>query len=483
MSSFLNKLAEICGTAHVLTDDATARYTSDYRRQYQGQCLCVVRPGSAAEIAEIVSLLEGEGIAIVPQGGNTSSRGSATPLSEGRSVVLSLERLSSIRSIDLAGATMTVDAGCTLAEVQSAAIANGFTFPVQLGSAESCQIGGMIATNAGGNRVLRFGRMREQIVGLEVVLPDGRLLDLMENVPKVSRGIDLKQIFAGSEGTLGIVTAAVLRLQPLPSSLVTAWVGVGGIDAAVKLCTLLRKRCGHRLQAFEAVGRSQQEILFTYGGYTNPLSRIADWAIVVEVADTTSDIELQDVIEEALGEGITAGIVEDATFARNLQQVATFWKMRETMSAVNSAVGKAISHDTSVPLARLARHFSDVTAAILAEYPFVIPVASGHLADGNLHMQFLVPPDAQTLLTFGQIASGINQILFDAAERDGGVFSSEHGIGQKYIAHLEHYADEVELALMRGLKSMLDPRGIMNPGKILNCTPVPAKSTGPLQAP
>ncbi len=463
-AEFLAELRAIVGAPHVLTESIDiAPYGTDWRGRYQGQPLCVVRPGTAQEVAAVVGACAAQGVAIVPQGGNTGLCGGATPI--GGEVLVSLTRLNRVRAIDTDNNTMIVEAGCTLAAVQEAAAQAGRLFPLSLAAEGTATIGGNLATNAGGVQVLRYGNARELCLGLEVVLPDGRLWDGLRGLRKDNTGYDLKQLFIGAEGTLGLITAAVLKLYSRPRRMATAWASVAAPAQAVALLTRLRETIGGRVTAFELVGRPALDlVLKNIPDSRDPLPGRAPWQVLVELADTMES-DLDAALEEVLDAAIAAGEVGDAALARSEVQARALWALRENISEAQKIEGISIKHDIAVPVSRLPEFIARADAALLAVFPDVRIVCFGHLGDGNLHYN-QSKPLAQDNAAFIAQTPAVNRIVHDLAHELGGTISAEHGLGQLKRDELPRYKSAVEMELMRALKRAFDPHNRMNPGKI-----------------
>jgi FAD/FMN-containing dehydrogenase len=467
---FVERLGAAAGTARILSEPADmAPFVDDWRGRFFGRALAVVQPRETAELAAIVRLCAGAGVPVVPQGGNTGLCGGATPDPAGGSVVISLARMDRIRELDPLADTLTVDAGCVLAKVQEAADAADRLFPMSLGSEGSCQIGGNISTNAGGTTVLRYGTMRELVLGLEVVLPDGRVFDGLRTLRKNNTGYDLKQLFIGAEGTLGIITAAALKLFPKPRASATAIAAVPSVDAALRLLAILRKECGDRVTNYEIMSESEMRIVEReFPAQRSPLEARSPWYQLVELTDTLGDLDLRGALERPLARALEEGIVSDAVLAASEAQAEAIWKLRHSVSEAHKKGGVGVSHDTAVPISTLPRFVEQSAARVSARFPDVDCIYVGHIGDGNIHFiaQFrhgrFADKDA-----FEAAASEINKIVYDLSSELGGSISAEHGIGQTLRAKLPSYKSAVELEMMREVKRMLDPRGLMNPGKVL----------------
>ena len=452
-------LGEIVGARNVLSDPAeTQPYLTDWRRQYSGSAECVVRPGSTMEVAAVVALCAREAVAVVPQGGNTGLVGGSVPTGAQREIVLSLARMNRIRDVDVLNDTMTVEAGCVLAVVQKAADDAGRLFPLSLAAEGSCQIGGNLSTNAGGVNVLRYGTAREQVLGLEVVLPDGRVWNGLRALRKDNTGYDLKQLFLGAEGTLGVITAAVLRLFPKPSATATAWIALDSPRAAVELLALLRSRLGDRLSAFELVSRSCLEAVLAHKwDARDPLPAPHPWYVLAEFGDSGEMQALRERVESALADCAGRGALRDAALAQSGEQARALWRIRET---IPEAQFTNVKHDVSVPVSKIA-DFADRAAAALARvFPDVEIYCFGHVGDGNLHYNV----GSAAMMSRRE---EVSRIVYDALDAFGGSISAEHGLGQLKREEIRRHKDPLELELMRALKATLDPKGLMNPGKLL----------------
>ena len=404
---------------------------------------------------------------MVPQGGNTGLCGGATPLVDGAAVVISLARMNRIRALDADNDTLTVEAGCTLAAVQEAAAAVGRLFPLSLASEGSCLIGGNLSTNAGGVQVLRYGNTRELVLGLEVVLPDGRVWDGLRGLRKDNTGYDLKQLFIGAEGTLGIVTAAVLKLFPAIRSRATAWVAVPDPRAAVRLLGMLRAACGERVSAFEIVGRTALGLVLQHiPGARDPLAGAPAWSVLVELSDPDVDAPLDAQLQAVLGEACAQGLAADAAVAASAAQAQALWALREDISEAQRIEGVSIKHDVSVPVSRIPEFLERAGAALAARWPDVRVVAFGHIGDGNLHYN-LSKPAADDNAAFIARTAEVNRIVHDLVCELGGSISAEHGLGQLKREEVLRYKPALEMELMRRVKQAFDPAGLMNPGKVL----------------
>ncbi len=447
-------------------------FLTDFRRLYHGTTALVARPATVAQVVRVVAVCARERLGIVPHGGNTSYCGGATPDASGAEIVLSLARLNRVRDVDAGGFTLSLDAGCTLAAAQAAARAANRRLPLSLGSEGSAQIGGTLSTNAGGTAVLRFGMMRELVLGLEVVLPDGRVLDQLKSLRKDNTGYDVKQLFLGAEGTLGVITGACLKLSAAPGDYVTALAAVGGIGEAVALLGRIRDAFGDAVEGFEYVPRIAHELaLAGLPGIVRPFDRPHPAFALIELAVPGAEPGVGDRFGELLGAEATAGRIRDAVVARSGPQRDSLWYLREHVPEAQTRAGASIKHDVSLPLARLAEFVARAEQVLAGIAPAARIVGYGHVGDGNLH--FNLSPPAGVLRgsaaerEFLALAPQVNRAVHDLVAELGGSFSAEHGIGRLKVAELERYEDPVALDLMRRIKVAFDPHGIMNPGKVL----------------
>lgn len=469
MQALIANLRVLVGEAHVLSgEDACRPYEEDWRGRYKGRSLCVVRPGNVAEVASVVKACAGAGVAIVPQGGNTGLVGGGVPHGDRSEIVLSLTRLNRIRAIDLDNSTITVEAGCTLADVQTAAAEQGRLFPLSLASEGSCQIGGNLASNAGGVQVLRYGNTRELTLGLEVVLPGGEVWNGLRGLRKDNTGYDLKHLFIGSEGTLGIITAAVLKLFPPQASRAVAWLAVENVAGAIALLSLIRQRAGERLTAFEIVCAAAHELLLkNMPGVSRALPEAAPWYVLLELADSNPEAELGPLLESVLEQAFEAGLVVNAAIASSEAQARALWALRENISEAQKKEGFSIKHDVSVPVSRIPEFIARADAALTEAFPGVRIVAFGHAGDGNLHYNPSMPQGGEANADFIRRTPEVNRIVHDIVGNLGGSISAEHGLGQLKREEIRRYKSDIELSLMRSIKQAIDPEGLMNPGKVL----------------
>ncbi|MFC5730634.1 MULTISPECIES: FAD-binding oxidoreductase [Nocardioides] len=464
----LEDLAAVVGPMGMLTapGDLPA-YTADWRGAHRGRAAAVVRPASTAEVAEVVRRCHLAGVAVVPQGGNTGLCGGATPDETGDQVVLQLGRLRRIRDVDPVEDTITVEAGAVLRDVQASAAAVGRLFPLSLGSEGSCTIGGNLATNAGGTAVLRYGMVRDLALGLEVVLPDGRIWDGLRPLRKDNAGYDLKQLFIGAEGTLGVITAAVLRLVPATPRRVTAWVALPDVDAAVAVLGVLREHGGSNVTAWELMSHEALSmVLATASQARNPLAAPHPWYGLVELAGPDGAVGLTAELEAALSEAFARDLLLDAVVAGSPAQRAALWSLREGISEAQNLHGPSLKHDVTVPIRRLPAFVAATASALDDALPGVRLVTYGHVGDGNLHFNLSLPPGLDPAAFLGH-SGRLSKVVYDAVAAAGGSISAEHGIGTAKRAIAATYLDPVELELMRAVKRALDPRGLMNPGKVV----------------
>lgn len=464
----IQQFRDIVGDAHALTDpDQQMPYLREWRDMYTGTSPLVLRPGSVDEVSRVLALANQHRIPIVPQAGNTGLVGGQTPFATNTDVVLSVERLNSVRAVDPAGGTLTVEAGVTLAECQTAADNVNRLFPLSLPSEGSCRIGGNIATNAGGVGVLAYGNTRQLVMGLEVVLPDGRVLNDLNTLKKNNTGYDLKNLFIGSEGTLGVVTAAVLRLFPKPSEKATAFVALPELRSAIELLQQAQGTAGSNLTAFEFIPRIVLEFVTRHvPGARDPLADGHSWYALMEVSGPNPDGEAERTMQKLLEAGAEAGLILDGVVAASIAQSRDLWKLREGISEAQKPEGANIKHDISVPIASIPDFIEDASARCAAICPGVRPLALGHFGDGNVHFNVCQPLDMERE-RFLALGPDISAAVFESVARFGGSISAEHGIGRIKREALAKVKDPVALELMRSIKQLLDPNGIMNPGKVL----------------
>jgi FAD/FMN-containing dehydrogenase len=463
----IEQLRSIVGDAGLVTAaDEQAPYVKDWLNKWQGRVAVVVRPADTAQTAEVVRLCHQTHTPIVTQGGNTGMSGGATPDDSGAQVILSTTRMNRIRAVDPINNTMTVDAGVILAHAQEAARAAGRYFPLSLGAEGSCTVGGNLATNAGGIAVLRFGNMRELALGLEVVLPDGRIWNGLRGLRKDNTGYDLRDLFIGSEGTLGVITGAVLKLFSQPHARATAWVGCDSLAQLAELLARTRARCGDRLVAFEMMSAASLALVLQHVTDTRaPLAQPARYNALIELADT-EDLGLQSMLEELLGQAMEDALVTDAMLCSNGTQAAALWKIREGISQAQVRAGKVIKHDIALPISAIAE-FVDQAERMIAACELQAEIINfGHLGDGNLHFNVMIPLTS-SYEEVKQATLQLNRLVHDLVTEKQGSISAEHGVGQLRRDELRHYKSPLEMELMLRIKQAFDPNLIMNPGKLL----------------
>jgi FAD/FMN-containing dehydrogenase len=477
MTQLIEQLNAVVGKAAVITDpQEAAPYATDWRKRYFGIPLAVVKPASTAEVAAVVKLCAAARTAIVPQGGNTGLCGGATPLAAevasrfvpgGGQIVLKLARMNKVRAVDPVSNTITVEAGCVLANLQQAAAAAGRLFPLSLAAEGSCEIGGNLSTNAGGTAVLRYGNARDLVLGLEVVLPDGQIWNGLRGLRKDNTGYDLKQLFVGAEGTLGIITAAVLKLFPRPRAKATALVALESPARALELLSYIQGACGDRVTGFELMSAFCLSLVARHFPATRlPLAQSHAQYVLLELSDTASAESLDAALQRALAEAAERGLVLDAAVAASQAQAEALWALRENIPEAQVHEGEQIKHDISVPISCIAEYIAVTDAELQRAFPGVRMVTFGHLGDGNLHYN-IAHPEGTDEDAFMAGASAVSRVVHDSAARFGGSISAEHGLGQYKREEILRYKSPLEMDLMRRIKAALDPQGIMNPGKVL----------------
>lgn len=467
-AALIRRFAGIVGDRHALTDPAAMRpYLVEWRDLYEGRSPLVLRPGSTAEVAAILALATETGTAVVPQGGNTGLVGAQVPDESGTEIVLSLGRLDRIRAVDPTGSTLVAEAGVVLERVQEAALAVDRFFPLSLGSQGSCTVGGNLSSNAGGTGVLAYGNARDLVLGLEVALPTGEVIEGLRALRKDNAGYDLKQLFLGTEGTLGVITAAVLKLFPRPKAQEVAMVGVASPADALRLLGLARGRAGTQLTAFEIMPRLLVEFCLRHQpGTRDPLATPQPWILLVEVSVGTDAEAGRALLERILEDGVEAGLVQDATVAQSVAQARDFWRMRHGMSEVQKHEGGSIKHDVSLPLAAIPEFLERAAAAVERLSPGCRPVPFGHLGDGNIHFNVSQPVGADKA-AYLALWDEMNALVHGIVAELGGSIAAEHGIGRLKRPLLPAVRSGAEMALMRRLKATMDPAGILNPGKVV----------------
>ncbi len=466
----LDTLRATLGADHVLTAAAdVAGYAEDWRKRYRGTPLAVVLPGSTDEVAAVVRLCHAARVAIVPQGGNTGLAGGATPDGSGAQLLLSLRRMRRIRDIDTADRVLVAEAGCVLAEVQHAARAAGLLFPLSLAAEGSATIGGVLSTNAGGTAVLRYGNTRALCLGLEAVTAQGAVWHGLSSLRKDNTGYDLRDLLIGSEGTLGIITAASLALHPQPVARRTAWTALADPAQAVALLAQARDALDAGLTGFELMGRACIELVARhFPALRAPLpADSAPWFVLLELSDSESEAHAQERLETVLGQALQVGTVRDCAVATSLAQATAMWRIREHIPLAQAAEGLNIKHDIAVPVSRMAGFVADTAARLERMIPEARLIVFGHLGDGNLHYNVQAPAGVDAEAFRARHESACNALLHEAAVAAGGSFSAEHGIGMLKTGELAKFKDPVALAMMRALKQALDPDDLLNPGKVL----------------
>jgi FAD/FMN-containing dehydrogenase len=473
-AAFLDAAADLLGPRGLTRDpDLITPWLTDWRGRFTGAAIALAAPASTAELAALVTLCQQHAVPIVPQGGNSGMSGGATPDNSGTALLLSLRRMNAIRTIDPATLTATCEAGVVLQTLHEAAEVEGLRFPLSLGGKGSATVGGLIATNAGGTQVLRHGSMRALVLGLEAVLPDGRVYSALTPLKKDNRGFDLKQLFIGSEGTLGIVTAATLRLVPQIAERVVIWAGVPSIQAARQLLLRCDTALGPALEGFEVLPQSSLEAVLAHVPDTRaPLAEPHPWHALIEVvADTASAEGLRDTAETTLATALEAGLASDAVIAASETQADAFWLLRESVAPAERAKGPAVQHDISVPVAAMPDFLDMAVPKIEAAFPGVHALGFGHLGDGNIHFHVIAPPGAERSSWEAGDGKAISRRVHDLVAQWGGSISAEHGIGQLKVGELERLGDPVALSLLHQIKAAIDPRGLLNPGKLLPLAP------------
>ncbi|MCZ4282845.1 FAD-binding oxidoreductase [Kiloniella laminariae] len=469
---FLPALKRIVGDRGLLTKaEGILPHVTEQRGRFVGATACVVKPGTTGEVAQVIKLCQDHDIAIVPQGGNTGLVSAGIAFAEDRAIILNLSRMNKVRNLDPLNNTMTVEAGCILQNIQEAAAKADRFFPLSLGSEGSCQIGGNIASNAGGINVIRYGNTRALVLGLEVVTADGEIWDGLRSLRKDNTGYDLKQLFIGSEGTLGVITAAVLKLFPAMKERSTAFIGLRQLDDAPPLLGLAQSLIGEALNSFELIPRIALDFALKHGqDITDPLGQPYDWYILLEASAGTPQANLPLLFESFLEQALEAGLIHDAALAQNTAQADSFWRLRENITLCQKAEGGSIKHDIAVPLSAIPAFISKANAAVESYLPGIRPYPFGHIGDGNIHYNLSQPPgmDINDYLAHWD---RLNRIVHDIVVDMGGSISAEHGIGRVKLEENLHYKSPLEIRMMQQIKQSLDPKNLMNPGKLLPVSP------------
>ena len=464
----LNTLNQAIGAAHVLTEGDLTAYEQDWRKRTRGQALAVVRHGNTDEVAAVVKACAQAGVSIVPQGGNTGLVVGGIPDDSGTQVLLSLQRMNAVRAVDGDNLTITVEAGCVLQNLQQAAEKAGFLFPLSLGSEGSCTIGGNLSTNAGGTQVVRYGNTRELCLGLEVVTAQGDILHGLSGLRKDNTGYDLRNLMIGSEGTLGIITAATMKLYPLPAAKLTAWAAVPSVEQAVRLLGLAHKHLGAGLTGFEMMGQFALSLVDKhYPQLRVPLWQQTPYCVLLENSDTESEAHARERFEHLLEIAFEDSCVTDAVVAESLSQARNLWHIRESITMAQAEEGLNIKHDISLSVSAMPTFVAETDAMLKREIEGVRLVNFGHLGDGNLHYNVQAPEGSDNQAFLKTQEDRVNTLVYDAVKRFGGSISAEHGVGSLKVDTLPDYKDPTALAVMRQIKQALDPKGTLNPGRVV----------------
>jgi FAD/FMN-containing dehydrogenase len=465
----LDKLASLLGPRGFSRDpEVLTPWLSDWRGRYRGSAAALLSPASLSEVKAVVALCAEALVPLVPQGGNTSMVGGATPEAEGSALLLSLRRMNKVRSVSREDNVAVAEAGVILSDLHDSAAAAGRRFPLSLGAKGSATVGGLVSTNAGGTQVLRFGPMRSLVVGLEAVLPDGSAFEGLSALRKDNRGYDLKQLLIGAEGTLGIVTAASLRLVAAPGSRSVAWTGLGSPSAALTLLRRLEARLGESVESFELVPDDALALVLAgIAGTRPPLQGSHRWHVLIESVAPEGAREASEALQEALAEALDEGLAEDAVVAASEAQSAALWRLRESIAEAERVQGPSVKHDVSVPVSAMPAFIEEARAAVEARFKGARVVAFGHLGDGNVHFNVQPPAGAEAAGWLAAHSGAVTRLVHDRVGESGGSISAEHGIGQSKLEELARTADPARLAALRAIKDALDPAGIMNPGKLL----------------
>ena len=467
MSGLLDDLRAAVGAPHVLVEGDLSAYEVDWRKRFRGRARAVVRPASTDEVAAVVRGCAAHGVAVVAQGGNTGLVGASIPDESGTQVLLNLGRMSSIRAIDAANLTMTVDAGCILQTVQEAAAAQGLLFALSLAAEGSCTIGGNLATNAGGTQVLRYGNARDLCLGLEVVTARGEVWRGLTGLRKDNTGYDLRDLFIGSEGTLGVITGATLKLHPQPAAIGTALAAVRTLDAAVALLQLAQARLGAGLTGFEVMGRHALGLVRSHMPQLMQPLAACDWTVLLEHSDSESEAHAHAQFEALLETALERGLIEDAAVASSLEQSKAMWHLRESIPMAQALEGANIKHDIALPVSSIGRFVETTDAALVEAFPGLRLVNFGHLGDGNLHYNVQAPAGTEAAAFLRDHERTVNEIVYDAVQAFEGSISAEHGVGALKRDELARRKSPVALEMMRAIKRALDPDALMNPGRML----------------
>ncbi len=468
MTALLQQLADIVGAAHVLHEGDLSAWELDWRKRSRGKALAVVRPACTKEVAAVVRACAEAGTALVPQGGNTGLVVGGTPDASGTQVVLSLQRMNAVRAVDPANLTLTAEAGCILQSLQESAREAGFLFPLSLAAEGSCTIGGNLATNAGGTQVLRYGNARDLCLGLEVVTAQGEVWDGLSGLRKDNTGYDLRDLFIGSEGTLGIITAATLKLYPLPAATLTAWAAVPSMEAAVRLLEIARTRLGAGLTGFEVMGQFALSLVCRhFPALRVPFAQASPYGVLLEYEAQGGEADARAGFEALLAIALDDGCVTDAVIAENIAQARELWHIREAIPLAQAEEGLNIKHDISIPISRIPAFCAETDARLTREIAGVRLVNFGHLGDGNLHYNVQAPEGGDARVFLRDQEDRVNVLVYEQVRRFDGSISAEHGVGGLKVDTLPQYKSEVALGLMRAVKQALDPKNLLNPGRVV----------------
>ncbi|MDO8384897.1 MAG: FAD-binding oxidoreductase [Polaromonas sp.] len=464
----LESLRQIVGAPNVLTEGDLTAWVQDWRRRETGKALAVVRPGSTTEVAAVVKACAAARVSMVPQGGNTGMVVGSTPDASGTQVVLSLTRMNKVRTLDAGNLTITVDAGCVLQNLQEACEKAGFLFPLSLASEGSCTIGGNLGTNAGGTQVVRYGNTRELCLGLEVVNAQGEIWDGLTGLRKDNTGYDLRHLFIGSEGTLGVITGATMKLYPLPKSQLTAFAAVPSLEAAVQLLGLAHEHLGSGLTGFEVMGQFPLSLVAKHFPQQRvPFWQESEWCVVLENSDNESEEHARACFERLLEAAMEAGCVSDAVVAESMAQAHALWHIRESIPLAQAEEGLNIKHDISINVSRIPAFVAETNALLLARFPGARLVVYGHLGDGNLHYNVQAPENEDQARFLDEQEAPMNTLVYEVVDRYRGSISAEHGVGSLKVDSLPKHKSPVALSMMRAIKQGLDPHNLMNPGRVL----------------
>ncbi|MEA3394522.1 MAG: FAD-binding oxidoreductase [Pseudomonadota bacterium] len=467
-AQLLDQLRQIVGAANVLTEGDLTAWELDWRRRERGRALAVVRPGTTEEVAAVVKACAAAGVSMVPQGGNTGMVVGSTPDASGTQVVLSLTRMNRVRALDAGNLTITVDAGCVLQSLQEECEKAGFLFPLSLASEGSCTIGGNLGTNAGGTQVVRYGNTRELCLGLEVVTAQGEIWNGLTGLRKDNTGYDLRHLFIGSEGTLGVITGATMKLYPMPKAQLTAFAAVPSLEDAVKLLGLAHQHLSSGLTGFEVMGQFALSLVAKHFPQQRvPFWQESPWCVVLENSDNESETHARDCFERLLEAAMEAGHVTDAVVAESMAQAHALWHIRESIPLAQAEEGLNIKHDISINVSRIPEFVNETNALLLERFPGARLVTYGHLGDGNLHYNVQAPEGDDQARFLNEEEAPMNELVYEVVDRYNGSISAEHGIGSLKADKLAHHKSPVALGLMRSIKQALDPQNLMNPNRVI----------------